>query len=137
MKIIGAWLLTFLLAAALLAFGTASQGDDGPWIFSLFFAAPIAAIGFVYLGLRWRELPRYRWLGSFHIITVAIATQMLPAYWERVTFAGDHIAAGHSADYVRSFEPEWSHSLWAPVMKLLVFAAILFSLLAWLRPAKN
>ncbi len=130
---VAAWLLTYLLPWALLAFGTVTQGDDGPWMFSLFFYAPMIALGFLLLAVRWRDLPRDRWFGCFHIITLVVAARVLPAYWQRVTLARNHIGAGFSADYIGSFEPEWWHSFWAPTMTLLVFCAVLVNILAWFR----
>jgi len=38
-----AWLLTYLLPIALVAFGTVTQGDDDPWRLSFFIFAPVVA----------------------------------------------------------------------------------------------
>ena len=128
------WLLTYFLPWTMLAFGTVTQGDDGPWMFSLFFLAPAVALGFVLLGLYWRHLRHRRWLGLLHVVSIIVAVRVLPGHWQRVTLARDHIGAGFSTDYIGAFEPEWWHFFWAPVMTLLVFCAVLFNVVAWTRP---
>jgi hypothetical protein len=132
MVIVG-WSLTFLLPLALLVVGTVTQGNDGPWLFSLFFLAPAAALGFLLLAAARREVPQHRFLGLAHLVTLLFAIRVLPAYWRRVTLARDHIAAGFSADFIRAFEPEWWHVLWAPVMTSLLLCAVLFNAYAWMR----
>lgn len=129
-----AWLLTYLLPWAMLASGSVTQGNDGPWMFSLFFLAPAGALGFVLLGVYWRDLRHRRWLGLLHVVSIIVAVRVLPGYWHRVTLGRDHIGAGLSTDYVQSFESEWWHSFWAPLMTLLVFCAVLFNVVAWTRP---
>jgi hypothetical protein len=131
--VIVGWSLTFLLPIALLAFGTVTQGDDGPWMFSLFFLAPVVALGFLLLTLARREVPYHRIIGLVHIVTFVIAARVLPGYWLRVTLARDHVGAGFSPDVAGHFDPEWWHGFWPPVMTLLVFCAVLFNILAWMR----
>lgn len=132
------WVLTLFLPWALVAFGTVTQGDDDAWRASLFFFAPVVAVGFVLLGLSWRRLGQSRWMGCGHIVTLILAVRILPAYWTRVTLARDHIGAGFSTDYIRSFEPEWWHFYWAPVMTFLVICAVLFNVVAWVsRPGER
>jgi RsiW-degrading membrane proteinase PrsW (M82 family) len=133
--IIIGWSLTFLLPLAMLAFGTVTQGDDGPWMFSLFFLAPLVTLGFLLLAAAWRRLPEHRLIGLVHIVSVVVAFRMLPGYWRRVTLARDHIGAGFSPDNIGSFAPEWWHFHWAPAMTLLLFCAVLFNVLAWTRRA--
>ena len=111
------WLLTYFLPWAILAFSTVTQGDDGPWMFSLFCIAPVVALGFALLAFSWRDLSQWRWFGAFHVITIVIAARTLPGYWERVTLARDHIGAGWSADYIGSFQPKWWHFWWAPLLR--------------------
>jgi hypothetical protein len=119
-----AWLLRYLLPWAMLAFGTVTQGDDGPWMLSLFFLAPAVALGFVLLGIYWGRLHHRRWLGLLHVVSVLIAARVLPGYWQRVTLARDHIGAGFSTNYIQAFEPAWWHSVWAPMMSLLVLRGV-------------
>ena len=130
MRIAG-WLLTYLLPWTLLAHGTVNNGDDTPWILSLFCFAPVVAVGLVLLARRWGNLWSSRWLGLSHISTLVLAARVLPDYWRRVTLGGDHIAAGFSADYVHAFQPSFWHSFWAPVMTLLVLGVLFFNVLSW------
>ena len=131
MVIVG-WSLTFLLPLALLAFGTVTQGDDGPWMFSLFFLAPAVGFGFLLLAAARRDVPEHRIIGFVHIITVIVAVRVLPGYW-RATLARNHVGAGFSPDVAGHFDADWWHCLWAPVMTLLVACAVLFNILAWTR----
>ena len=121
-----AWLLTYALPLAIIAFGTVTQGDDGPWSFSLFVFAPVAAIGAVILLIRRRSLYEFRWMGLLHILTVILAIRILPGYWTRVTINHNHIGAGFDQSYEGAFEAAAWHSWWAPVMTLLsVIVALL------------
>ena len=132
MVIVG-WSLTFLLPLAMLVSGTVTQGDDDPWLFSLFFVAPVAAFGFLLLAAARQDVPRHRIIGLVHLVTLFVAVRVLPGYWQRVTLAPDHIGAGFSRDYVSSLEPDWWHPLWAPLMTSLVFCAVVFNVYAWIR----
>ena len=129
--IIVGWSLTFLLPLALLAFGTGTQGDDGPWMFSFFFLGPTVLFGFLLLAASWRELPKHQMIGLVHFVTLVIGFRVLPGYWQRVTFGGDHLIAGFLAESARSFEAEWWHPLWAPLMTVLVACAVAFNVAAW------
>jgi len=127
-----AWLLTYSLPIALIAFGTVTQGDDDAWRASLFIFAPIAAFGCVVLSIRRRNVRCFRWMGTFHLVTILLAISILPAYWTRVTIARDHIGAGFNSDYVQSFEPESWHFWWAPVMTALTLWVAFLAVLAFL-----
>lgn len=126
-----AWLLTYALPIALIAFGTVTQGDDDAWWGSLFIIAPVATIGCLMLSLTSGSIRRYRWMSVFHLVTVLLASTILPGYWVRVTIARDHIGAGFSTDYVRSFDPELWHFWWAPVMTGLVAWVIFLTVRAF------
>lgn len=129
-RIVG-WWLTYLLPWALLAHGTVNNGDDTPWILSLFCFAPIVVLGFVLLTRRWRALWSGRWFGLPHIGTFVLAARVLPIYWQRVTISGGHIGAVVDAEY-GSMQPAPWHAFWAPVMTVLVFFAMLFNILSWI-----
>lgn len=115
-------ILTYALPLAIIACGTVTQGDDGPWQFSLFILAPLAAIGAVILWIRRSDIRKLRWMSVIHIVTLIAAVRVLPGYWSRVTIAGDHIGAGFSRAYVGAFHPEPWHSWWAPTMTGLSMA---------------
>jgi glucan phosphoethanolaminetransferase (alkaline phosphatase superfamily) len=131
-----AWLLTYFLPLAMIAFGTLTQGDDSAWSFSLFVYAPIAAIGASILILRYKRIHDCCGMGLFHILTVVLAVMILPGYWSRVTIQRDHIGAGFDASYVGSFEAERWHFWWAPVMTGLT-AVIVFLVIYAFRKAKT
>ncbi len=117
-----AWILTYALPLAIIACGTVTQGDDGPWRFSLFILAPLVAIGAAILWVRRSDIRRLRWMSVIHIVTLIAAVRVLPEYWSRVTIAGDHIGTGFNRDYVGAFHPEKWHSWWAPTMTGLSMA---------------
>jgi hypothetical protein len=132
-SVIIGWLLTYLLPLALIAFGTATQGDDSEWAGSLFLFGPIVALGIFLLLLSWSSLHKHRLLGVGHLLSLCLAIIILPNYWQRVTFGGSHIAAGMSEDYIDSFAPEPWHAFWAPVMTIFVVAVVVFNIVAWKR----
>ena len=126
-----AWLLTYALPIALIAFGTVTQGDDDAWWGSLFVFAPVATVGCLILALTVRSVRCYRWMSTPHLLTALLAIKLLPGYWTRVTIARDHIGAGFSPDYVGAFDPELWHFWWAPVMTALVAWVIFLAVRAF------
>ena len=131
------WLLTYALPVAISAFGTASQGDDGPWSFSLFFLAPISAFGAVILVSRRASLREFSRLGLIHICTAILAVSILPSYWDRATIRGEHITAGLDPSPAVTFEPAAWHVWWAPVMTILTVIVVLLAAYALTRKASN
>jgi hypothetical protein len=125
-----AWLLTYSLPIAIIAFGTLNQGDDGPWSMSLFVFAPLALIGSVILLLRLRRIYEYSWMGVFHIITAILAFRILPAYWTNATIGGDHIGAGFDQDYIGVFEASRWHFWWAPTMTVISAFVVILAFIA-------
>jgi len=132
-SVIIGWFLTYLLPLAQVAYGTAPQGDDSEWFVSLFLFGPIIALGFFLLLLSWSSLHKYRWLGVGHLLSLCLAISTLPNYWQRVTFGGNHIAAGISKQFIDSYDPEPWHAFWAPVMTIFVTAVVVFNIVAWVK----
>lgn len=118
------WFFTFAIIPAALAFGTCNQGDDSPWLVSLLFYCPIAVLGSVLL---WRGAS---WILADYLIvlphlgTGLLLWHILPPYWERCTFGGQHICAGMSADY-GEIKASWGHPFWAPILTA-IFLFVIF-----------
>ncbi len=118
------WIPTYFLTLAMAAFGTVTQGDDDAWFTSLFLFAPISAVAIIWILFRPAANRHVLWFALAHILTFCLGVIVLPAYWLRVTLGHDHIGAGFSEDYVKSFEPARWHTFWAPVMTALLIALI-------------
>ena len=132
-----AWLLTYALPIALIAFGSVTQGDDGPWTLSLFVFAPVASVGAVTLLLRRDRIYDYRWMGMIHILTAILAIRILPGYWSRVTIRRDHIGAGFDQSYVGVLEAASWHFWWAPVMTGLSVAIVFLAIHAMTKTKRH
>jgi len=88
------WLfsLGLLMGIAGPLFGTCTQGDDGPWIASLTFYAPIGLFGLL---LAWRGAQAGRhfcWLAAPHILTLALGSYFVPLYLQ-TTFGGQDVCS--------------------------------------------
>ena len=125
------WLLTYTLPVAIITFGTVTQGDDDAWRASMFFFAPIAALGIGILWIGRAHSRRFRWMSVIHVLTVILAIRILPGYWTRVTIGNDHIGAGFDREYVGAFEPKSWHFWWAPIMTSLSLAVAFLAINAF------
>ena len=128
------WLLTYLLPLALIANGTANQGDDSPWAVSFFVLSPLILLGLCLLLCTRRYWHYFRWMGLYHILSILLGIIILPQYWQNVTFNGSHIASGMSDDYIDSFEPEVWHYYWAPLLSFYLLTVTYITYQSWKSP---
>ena len=127
------WLLTYLLPLALIANDTVNQGDDSAWAFGFFVLGSTIFLGLCLLFFANKYLYFCRGMSLFHIISIILGGLILPKYWQYVTFASNHIAAGMDIDYINRYEPEAWHPYWAPLMSFFILAILYLGYLSWKR----
>jgi len=116
------WLLSYFQLVVLIPFGTCTQGDDGPWSASLFYAV-VPLLGLLLISVSTIKIQKSL-MGIPHILTLSLILWNTPYYWIRVAFQGQHICAGFEEDLINSFKPELWHRAWAPIVTVLGLAFV-------------
>jgi hypothetical protein len=117
------WVLSYFQIVVLIPFGSCTQGDDDPWLASLYYAV-VPVIGFILIIATSKGIRKSSLMGIPHIFTLFLIFWNTPSYWIRCTFQGQHICAGFSNDYINGFQPVLWHRFWAPIVTMLGFTCV-------------
>lgn len=124
------WILSLSLFIGIAGplFGTCTQGDDDPWLASLFVLAPVGLAGLVMAASGAKSGRRYSLFAIPHIATLMLGGQLIPIYFSQTTIKGIHVCAVREGGF--EYSASLAQQLWAPswfiVLLVLVYVILLF-----------